>query len=159
MLGGFDILANKNYLQWMEMTSKKIPYEFIDKLEKLEKALQKLEFMLSKGVDKDRAYIDSSIQRFEFVFELFWKSLKAFLEYEGKAAAFPRQIFEEAYKGKLIDDEKIWLQMMKDRNQITYTYDESLADDIYNHIKTYIPTLKMTFTKLKSLEKDLDKNK
>ncbi len=130
-----------------------------DKLEKLEKALDKLEFMLSKGIDKDRAFIDSSIQRFEFVFELFWKSLKAFLEYEGKTAAFPRQIFEEAYKGKLIDDEKIWLQMMKDRNQITHTYDESLADDIYNNIKTYLPILKGTFSTLKSLETDLDTNK
>ena len=30
-----------------------------DKLEKLEKALEKLEIMLSKGIDKDRAYIDS----------------------------------------------------------------------------------------------------
>ncbi len=129
-----------------------------DKLEKLEKALEKLEFMLSKGIDKDRAYIDSSIQRFEIVFELFWKSLKAFLEYEGKIAAFPRQIFEEAYKGKLIDDEKIWLQMMKDRNQISHTYDESLADDIYENIKSYISILQTTFTKLKSMEKDLSNN-
>ena len=127
-----------------------------DKLEKLEKALEKLEFMLSKGIDKDRAYIDSSIQRFEFVFELFWKSLKAFLEYEGKPAVFPRQIFEEAYKGNLLDEEKIWLQMMKDRNQITHSYDESLADEIYKNIKTYIPILKNTFNRLKSLEKELN---
>lgn len=77
-----------------------------DKLEKLEKALLKLEYMLSKGIDKDRAFIDSSIQRFEIVFKLLEKSLKAFLEYEGIIAVFPRQIFEEAYKGKLIDDER-----------------------------------------------------
>ena len=130
-----------------------------DKLEKLEKALEKLEYMLSKGIDVDRAYVDSSIQRFEFVFELFWKSLKAFLEYEGKPAVFPRQIFEEAYKGKLIDDEKIWLQMMKDRNQITHTYDEGLADEIYNNIKSYISVLKTSFKKLKSLENNLSENK
>ena len=127
-----------------------------DKLEKLERALEKLEFMLSKGIDKDRAYIDSSIYRFKFVVYFLSKSLKAFLEYEGKSAVFPRQIFEEAYKGKLIDEEKIWLQMMNDRNQITHTYDEALADDIYNNIKTYIPTLKSTFNKLKSLEKELN---
>ena len=62
-----------------------------DKLEKLEKALDKLEFMHSKGIDKDRAYIDSSIQRFEFVFELYWKTLKAFLEYQGKDAVLDRK--------------------------------------------------------------------
>ncbi len=45
--------------------------------------------------------------------------------------------------------------MMKDRNQITHTYDESLADDIYTNIKTYLPILKVTFSNLKSLEKDL----
>lgn len=61
-----------------------------DKLEKLEKALEKLEFMLSKGIDKDRVYIDSSIQRFKFVFDFFGKSLKDFLEYEGKPVVFPK---------------------------------------------------------------------
>lgn len=45
--------------------------------------------------------------------------------------------------------------MMKDRNQITHTYDESLADDIYKNIKSYISILKGTFNRLKSLEKNL----
>ena len=128
-----------------------------DKMQKLEKALPRLEYMLSKGIDKDRAFVDSSIQRFEIVFELFWKTLKAFLEVFGKETAFPRQAFEEAFQGKLISDEGIWLQMMKDRNETSHIYDEYRADEIYQNIKSYFPILKSTFQKLQLIKKDLEK--
>jgi nucleotidyltransferase substrate binding protein (TIGR01987 family) len=128
-----------------------------DKMQKLERALNRLEFMISKGIDKDRAYVDSSIQRFEIVFELVWKTLKAFLEYEGKETAYPRQAFELAYQGKLIGEEAVWLQMMKDRNETSHIYDESRADEIYQNITNYIHILKELFDKLKVLQIKINK--
>ena len=128
-----------------------------DKMQKLERALNRLEYMLSKGIDEDRAYVDSSIQRFEIVFELIWKTLKAFLEYEGKETAYPRQAFEEAYQGKLIDNESIWLQMMKDRNETYHIYDELRADEIYKNIKSYIVIIKKLFVNLKLLKEKISR--
>ena len=109
-------------------------------MQKLEKALARLDYMLSKGIDEDRAFVDSSMQRFKIIFELVWKTMKAFLEYEGRETAYPRQVFNEAFQGKLIDDESIWLQMMSD------------SDEIYKNIKSYLYVLQNTFKKLKILE-------
>ena len=43
---------------------------------------------------------------------------------------------KEAYKGYLIDNEEQWLQMLKDRNLTSHTYDEKLADIIFNRAHT-----------------------
>jgi nucleotidyltransferase substrate binding protein (TIGR01987 family) len=115
----------------------------------LSKALVNLEIMLERPMDEDRANIDASIQRFEFSIELFWKLLKRIIEQLGKETSFPREVIQEAYSGKLIDDEKIWLKMLYDRNQISHTYDEALADQIYTAIKTeYYPVMRAALNQL-----------
>ncbi|AFC71683.1 nucleotidyltransferase substrate binding protein [Rickettsia australis str. Cutlack] len=48
------------------------------KLEKFRKAFMTLEDIYLKPVTEDRAYIDATIQRFEFTFELAWKFLKEY---------------------------------------------------------------------------------
>jgi nucleotidyltransferase substrate binding protein (TIGR01987 family) len=115
----------------------------------LSNALNKLEIMLVRPMDADRANIDASIQRFEFSVELFWKLLKRIIEQLGKETNFPREVIQEAYAGNLIDDEKVWLQMLQDRNQTSHTYDEELADRIYAAIKAdYYPIMRKTLDKL-----------
>ncbi len=116
--------------------------------EKLARALVKLEQMAALPLDLDRAYIDSTIHRFEFVIELFWKLLKKIIEDLGQEVNYPREVIQEAFAGHLINDEKIWLQMLLDRNLTSHTYNEKLADDIYAHIKTYLPVLRGTFDDL-----------
>lgn len=115
---------------------------------KVEKALSRLEIMIQRPADADRANVDACIQRFEFSIELFWKLLKCLIEDLGKEVYFPKEVLQEAYASHLISDEKIWLQMLKDRNQTSHTYDEELADRIYENIKTYTPVLHQTFQDL-----------
>ena len=129
------------------MIESKIKLDFV----KLEKALLDLEVMAYKPMQEDRGNIDATIQRFEFTIELFWKLLKHILESKGVQVQYPKDILKEAYKGYLIDNEEQWLQMLKDRNLTSHTYDENLADIIFNRTKDYIPTLKSTFLKLKAL--------
>lgn len=44
-------------------------------------------------------YLDATIQRFEFCFELAWKLMKTVLEYEGIEANSPRSCIREGGTG------------------------------------------------------------
>ncbi len=120
-------------------------------LQQTKKALQALGVMVRKPMDEDRGNIDASIQRFEFTIELFWKLLKRILESKGVEVRYPKDVLKEAYAGGLIDDEKAWLRMLRDRNLTSYTYDENLADEIYAHIKLYYPILEQALQKIENI--------
>ncbi len=65
------------------------------------------------------------IQRFEYSFELAWKTMKDYLENSGVALSpvTPRAVIKEAFAAKMIDDGDGWIAMMLDRNQLSHTYD------------------------------------
>ncbi len=98
---------------------------------------------------------DSIIQRFEFTYELAWKTLKAFMEYSGITlnTTFPRSIFKEAYAHKIIDNDAVWIKLLEDRNATSHIYKEELADQVAQRIVTlYV----YEFEKLtKTLEENL----
>ncbi|MCC8416431.1 MAG: HI0074 family nucleotidyltransferase substrate-binding subunit [Rickettsia endosymbiont of Gnoriste bilineata] len=121
-------------------------------LSKLSRALISLEDIASKPQQEDRSNIDASIQRFEFTIALFWKLLRAILESKGVEVQYPKDVLREAFKGRLIDHEQEWLKMLLDRNITSHTYDEQLADKIYNNIISYIPILRSTFDSLNFLK-------
>lgn len=105
------------------------------KWEDFHKALQRLEAALEKEPDADDMYLDATIQRFEFTFELSWKLMKAVLDYEGIEVNSPRSSIREAWKQHLIIDAEKWLDMQVKRNLSTHTYNEETAEEIYQHIK------------------------
>ncbi len=111
------------------------------KFEKFKKALSSLEAIYLTPVQKDRANIDATIKRFEFTFELAWKFLKDYFLERDLQLNYPKEIIKEAFTVNLIDNESVWIQMLYDRNMTSHTYDEKLADEIYNRIKTYVPEL------------------
>ena len=116
--------------EWM-MTKEQL----LLKWEDYHKALHRLEIALTKTLDEDDLYLDATIQRFEFTFELAWKLMKAVLEYEGIEATSPRSSIREAWKQHLINDAEKWLDMQVKRNLSSHTYNEETAQDIYRHIK------------------------
>lgn len=116
--------------EWM-MTKEQL----LLKWEDYHKALHRLEIALTKILDEDDLYLDATIQRFEFTFELAWKLMKAVLEYEGIEATSPRSSIREAWKQHLIGDAEKWLDMQVKRNLSSHTYNEETAQDIYRHIK------------------------
>lgn len=105
------------------------------KKEEYHKALGRLKVALEKEPDIDELYLDATIQRFEFTFELAWKLLKAILDYEGVEAASPRSAIREAWKLHLITDAEKWLDMQQKRNLTAHTYNESTAREIYRLVK------------------------
>jgi nucleotidyltransferase substrate binding protein (TIGR01987 family) len=48
----------------------------------------------------------------------------------------------------LIDDEELWVKMLLDRNMTSPTYNEQLADEIYSHIKSYVPAIKKLLSRI-----------
>lgn len=77
---------------------------------------------------------DAAIQRFEFCWELSWKTLKLRLEQVGIEALNPRDIFREALNQGLIHDGNAWTEAQRKRNLTTHTYDEKLAEEVYSYL-------------------------
>ncbi|MBY7024704.1 MULTISPECIES: HI0074 family nucleotidyltransferase substrate-binding subunit [Clostridium] len=105
----------------------------------LKKAYGKL-VEVSKLYDgKDEIVRDSLIQRFEFIYELTHKTLKDVMKYLGVTLenSFPRTIYKKAYVNNLISDDKVWINLLEDRNSTSHIYNESLSDEIANRIVTY----------------------
>lgn len=86
----------------------------------LDDALFRLADVLQQPLNE---YIrDSAIQRFEFTFELFWKTLKAFSDISGNPVFSPRDALRNAFQLGLLKDDPQWFEMLEDRNLSTHTY-------------------------------------
>jgi nucleotidyltransferase substrate binding protein (TIGR01987 family) len=93
-------------------------------------ALTRLEGALAQPVNE--FVRDSAIQRFEFTFELFWKSLKGYAEESGVEAYSPRDSLRTAFQLGVIQESSDWFQMLQDRNLTSHTYNEVTAETIYS---------------------------
>jgi nucleotidyltransferase substrate binding protein, HI0074 family len=114
-----------------------------NKLRNYSDALMRLKEALEADASSNPFVYDAAIQRFEFTYELSWKLLKSFLEYEGMAMVnLPRAAIKEAFAAGLVGDAEIWADMIDARNLTAHTYDQPKAIEIYNKIKSsYFPQL------------------
>lgn len=106
---------------------------FQQAVERLEDALQQ---------EKNEYMRDSAIQRFEFTFDLAWKTLKAVLEEEGVICSSPKSCLQAAYRNGLVGYDTIWLEMLKMRNETTHTYNQSTAEIVYAELPKYMTVFK-----------------
>ncbi|PKM77609.1 MAG: nucleotidyltransferase [Firmicutes bacterium HGW-Firmicutes-15] len=84
---------------------------------------------------------DAAIQRFEFTFETVWKAAQLLLrDVEGLDTGSPKGVIRDCLQIGLIDEQETVqaLKMADDRNLTVHTYNEVLADEIYEHIKEYV---------------------
>lgn len=114
--------------------------KFLDSLQKLESAIKRLDEALAEDNSNSLA-IDGTIQRFEFVFELMWKTMKRALEIEGMICQTAREVLKTAFQIGWINPEEVWLQMLDDRNMTSHTYDQPTANQIYTNIQTFHPEI------------------
>lgn len=117
---------------------------------KLKNAIKRLDEALSvDNVNFDIA-IDGTIQRFEFTFELAWKTMKRVLSHEGIICNTPRECLKSAFRLGIIDNEDLWLSMLNDRNLVAHVYDEKIANEIYERIKKYFGAFKSLISVLEN---------
>ena len=81
------------------------------------------------------------IQRFEYTFELGWKTLKDYLEYQGFAEIVgSKDAIRLAFSNGIVRNGEIWMRMIADRNQTSHLYDSEIVTQIVEHIsKDYYP--------------------
>jgi len=106
------------------------------KLNEFKKALLSLEESLR--MRKSKLSRDSSIKRFEFSYELAWKTSKEFLrQIHGLEISSPKECFKELRRQNLLNEAEteIALAMIIDRNLAVHTYNEKFADELYGLIK------------------------
>ena len=109
------------------------------KVESAQKALKTLTELLGSRsptvVERDAA-----IQRFEYSFEAVWKAGKAFLrEIEGFEIGSPKGVIRAFLQVGLFTEDQtaLALSMVDDRNLTSHTYNEGLAEQIYDQLSNY----------------------
>ena len=134
-----------------------MPNSVIQSYESFKKAFNKLkEFVeTDNGSEKDRSAI---INAYQYTFELFWKTLQKYMkEQELLDELGPGSVIRTAFQYNIIEDGQVYMSMLKDRNLITHTYKEDVAEDIHRAIKeSYIDELEEF---IKDFDKKLQKNK
>ena len=110
------------------------------KIENYKNALNRLNDGIMKFDQTNDLLRDGLIKRFEFTFELAWKTLKAIFEDEGLTGLnSPKTVLREAFSAGLITKDELWLAMLNDRNTTTHIYNEQLAIEICSKIiKEYV---------------------
>jgi nucleotidyltransferase substrate binding protein (TIGR01987 family) len=100
---------------------------------------------------------EGCIQRFEYAFELAWKTMKDFLEGEGMSLPVitPVTVIRAAFEARLIQDGQVWTEALDARNKMSHTYDfskfEQVIADISQRYLAAMEALYMFF-----LEKEAD---
>lgn len=80
---------------------------------------------------------DAVIQRFEYLFELSWKTMQIGAAYMGTVCNSPREAIKAAFKLGWITNVDGWLEAMEARNETSHTYNENIAQQVYEVAKEF----------------------
>lgn len=94
--------------------------------------------------DLDNEFVQGGIiNKFSMQFELGWKLMKVLVGWEGdpvSATGSPRDIIKAAYQYYDFMNEDVWLDMLRDRNNVAHVYDETAARRLVaDIIECYVP--------------------
>jgi len=100
-----------------------------------QKALAQLTKFIDKG-QLNELEEQGLIQAFEYTHELAWNVLRDYLLEKGHQAIYgSRDTTRAAFKLDLIQDGDSWMDMIRDRNRTSHTYNEETAKSIVDNIK------------------------
>jgi nucleotidyltransferase substrate binding protein (TIGR01987 family) len=126
-------------------------------LSSLKKAINSLEKAVNEYQINDSEFIrDSCIQRFEYTYELSWKTIKRHIEMtsanpqEVDNFSFQELIREANEKGLLLNNWETWKLYRLYRGTTSHAYDQDKANEIYLEIPKFLEEAQYL---LKQLEK------
>lgn len=112
-----------------------MPSNIIESYNAFKKAFLKLkEFVeTDNGSEKDRGAI---INAYQYTFELFWKTLQRYMQQQEMLdEQGPGSVIRTAFQYNIIDNGPLYMSMLKDRNLVTHTYKEDVAEEIHCRIR------------------------
>ena len=115
-------------------------------MDELKKALDSLARVLSEP--KSDIARDAAIQRFEFSVELSWKASKKIM---GSHSSAPKMIVREMATSGFIDDVTFWLEAIDKRNLSSHTYQEALAEEVYEFAIDFLPEARKLWDRLEKI--------
>jgi len=124
----------------------------------LQESLEVIDRYLNNGGLKDQAeyrtFRAGAIQNFEFTYELSWKAIRTWLaENIGKTVVdgiTRKELFRLAAESLLIEDTQQWFDYHRLRNQTSHTYQESTADEVFEHIDGFVHSAQALLSTLNS---------
>lgn len=77
------------------------------------------------------------IQRFEYTWELAWKTIKDYLDFTGVivAEATPRSVLKAAYAAGVVAHGDDWMDALDARNKMSHTYNFKVFEQVIADIK------------------------
>ncbi len=103
------------------------------------KALVNLQEIKEYNEPFDNVTTTGLVALYGICFEQAWKAMKEILEDQGfleESLGSPRKVLQIAYKARMIDDEELWLEALKARNNVAHAYNEGIALKIIGEVKT-----------------------
>ncbi len=104
---------------------------------------------------------DAAIERFEYTCEAVWKAAQRYLqEIEGISVGSPKGSIRSSRDVGLLTDEQavIGLEMIDDRNLTVHTYNEAIAENIYNNLSSYAELFSIWLTAMEQRVSPQDPN-
>ncbi len=77
------------------------------------------------------------IHFYEMAFELAWKLMKDYLEQQGFTVNSPRDAIKQAFNATILEDDRLWIASLDDRNLRTLIYDETKAIVVTAKIRSH----------------------
>ena len=115
----------------MEFSEEKLKIE----IKSLKKALRTLSEVLAMPLNE--VVRDASIKRFEYCFEVSWKTIQTAAGDMGEVCNSPREAIRFAYKEQWIKNPDLWFDAMKARNLTSHTYNKKVAVKVYKVAKKF----------------------
>jgi nucleotidyltransferase substrate binding protein (TIGR01987 family) len=120
------------------------------RLTNFERALRLLREAMAEGPEAlNQLEKEGVIQRFEYCFELAWKTMKDYMEASGVVfdVVMPRQVIKDAFAAKVLNDGATWIAMLDHRNLLSHTYDPVVFEQAVAAIhQRYLPQLEQLHT-------------
>ncbi|MFV0553283.1 MAG: nucleotidyltransferase substrate binding protein [Mangrovibacterium sp.] len=116
---------------------------WIQRFSNFEKALNKLSeavsYVMENPIETMGAYgeiiKEGLIQRFEYTYEMSWNVMKDYAFYQGNTdIAGSRDAIRFAVEANLVSDGVLWMDMIKSRIKTSHTYNEKVAQEVYDKI-------------------------
>lgn len=108
---------------------------WLQRFASFEKALWQLKKGLEQPTFTDLER-EGLIQRFEYTFELAWKTMQDFLHFQGyDGVNGPKKVIVQAAQDGYITDGHGWVAMLEDFLRTKHTYDEEIAEIIFTAVR------------------------